>query len=227
MRRVRSLRLGAQPLGVLGMRARGDEGAHVLHLLGDEALRIAQQPVAGAREQEPVQQRCGLELVGRLGPDLVRAPDALEVGEEAVLLGQPAVERRPCLEQRLMRDLDDGVGRVIAGSIAGVYMAAVRDEQPRVDQRLHQPQRIVRQVGDPRRLPHPLAVVEPHPHQVRHEGVAQRSELVLGRLLCRDRLIGDQADRILDRVEAARGVAQRLVVGETQPRRVAALVQQP
>ena len=100
-------------------------------------------------------------LIGRrLRPDVVRAPDPFEIGEERMLLGQPLVERRPGLEQRLMRDLDQA-RRASCRSRASTSARIRRSDS----------------CGSsvmPRGLAHPLAVVEPHAHEMRHEGIAQR-----------------------------------------------------
>ena len=96
---------------VLRSGTRGDEGAHRLDAAAEEPLRILDQPVARAGEQQPVQQRAGFLIRRSLCPDVVRVPDPLQVGEEGLLLGQPLIERRPSLEQRLVCDLDQLVAR--------------------------------------------------------------------------------------------------------------------
>ena len=143
-----------------------DEGAQWLHLTADETLRKPDQPVARAREQQAVKQFAALLLVRRRRPVLMRGADALDVGEEYLLLGQSLIQCRPRLEQGLVCDLHQ---RPAAGIIVGT-----RRQQPRLGERADQPQRVGRKLRAPCGLAHPLAVVEPHPHQMRYEGVAQR-----------------------------------------------------
>ena len=78
----------------------------------------------------------------------------------------------------------DAVYRSDWGRIVATLIRLVRDfdqrfalidpcrQQPRLDQRADQPQRILRQLGAARRLAHALAVVEAHAHQMRNERIA-------------------------------------------------------
>ena len=108
-----------------------------------------------------------------------------------------------------MRDLDQ---LLLLGAVA----VAANGEEPCGDQRLHQAMRIRWQLRQPRRLPHALTVFQADAHEVRHEGVAQCGKLPRRRPQAGDRLVGHQPHRVLDRVEAALRVAQRLVFGDGQ-----------
>ena len=117
------------------------------------------------------------------------------------------VERRPGLEQRLVRDLDDAVAvrRVRVSSRASISAR---------DQALGLARQVRQRAGWRTRLPSSSRT----PHEMRHERVAQRGKLgSSARLEPGDRLVGGEPHRVLDRIEAALRIAERLVVGERQP----------
>src|SRR6516162_1119540 len=139
----------------------------------------------------------------------MRLADAFEVGEERLLLAEPLVERRPRLEQRLVCHLDQWLALLLV-------CAAARRQQPRLGERTDEAKRLLRQFGAPRGLANALAVIEPHPHEMRHKRVAQRRQLTFARLYERDCLVGGEPDRILDWVETSRRIAESLVFVEAQ-----------
>ena len=161
---------------------------------------MAQQPSAGAAEQQAVQQREALLAVRRPSPTQVCALDQFEIGKEGVLLLEPSGEGRPGLEQRFVRDFDDGFS-----------VLSARGEQTRLDQRTDKAVGFRRQVRTPGRLADALGIIEPQPYEMRHEGVAQRVELPLRGFARKstDRLVGGVPHRILYRIQPARRVAQR------------------
>jgi hypothetical protein len=156
----------------------------------------------------------------------VRALDALDIGQEGVLVRQPLIEGRPGLEQRFMRDFDNRFSSIL-GCPIGLARCARRQE-PRLHQGTDHTQSFPWQLRQPCRLTHPLAVVEPDPHEMRYEGIAQRYKLGIRRLLSADGLIGDQPHRVLDRIEVVLRIAERMVFGQAELLVVAAAsVKQP
>ena len=115
------------------------------------------------------------------------ALEPVEKAQSVLVLREPAIELRPCPQQRLVCDFH----RLASARVA------VGDQQAKVDEGLEQRAGCWREVGD-KGAPTRAHAVGIHAHEPGHESLAQGLELVGRTPGRRQRVIGGRAHRTLE-----------------------------